>query len=161
MKATVLFAVLALLLASCGGGTASQKPTDTVTKPIPAKVVYTDGNYRATFSTPDSRDWTPFIEILVREGVVVSANFDYFSSTGTYKSQDVAYAEGMKAKSGITPVEVANQLVDNMIDINSGDVDVVTGATSTSDSFRFLAKAALAKALVGDTSPQTLEWPVK
>jgi major membrane immunogen (membrane-anchored lipoprotein) len=143
MKRSAFFLVaLALTFMSCDSEPEKTRST----------TVYEDGIYQVVYDHFDNRGWKPEMEILVRGGIIVSATYDYINAAGEYKSQDAGYAEAMKGRSGTTPQESANELISQMVDLNSADVDTVTGATHSSDTFRVMGQAGLAKAEEGDTS---------
>lgn len=155
MKARILWALALLFaLSSC------QESGDQKTAATP-KPAYKDGIYSATFQTPDSRGWKAFLQVQVREGQVVSANFDYSNADGALKSQDQGYADSMKKVTGTTPAEAAAALLDALVEKQGGEVQVVTGATGTSQAFNLLAKAALEKAAAGDTAQAVLPQPAE
>jgi len=155
---SVLFALaLLVFLQSCGG---ESQETDSGQAAAPARVrsevQYSDGICRVTYDSPDARGWRPELEIQVRGGMVVTANFDYVNLEGAYKSQDIEYAASMSSVAGITPQEAFEALITDLIEYNDGNVDTVTGATSSSRKFREMAQAALAKAVNGDTTQTIL-----
>lgn len=145
MKYTRMFALAALVaaLAAC------EAPRTDSGEAV--NVSYQNGTYKATYDAMDANGWRPEIEILVRENKIVSANFDYVNKAGEFKSQNRAYADAMKARSGVTPTEAAISLIDALVD-KQVPLDTVTGATGTSTVFQALAKAALAKAVTGDST---------
>ena len=151
MKNSYPIAILSLaaLMFSCQPGQEDSK----VHKAAPE---YKDGIYSASYSTPDSRGWKGFLEVQVRDKVIVSANFDYINPEGKLKSQDQAYADNMKKVSGVTPSDAARALLDSLVDVQTEEVAVVTGATSTTAIFKALAKVALAKAIAGDPTPSLI-----
>jgi major membrane immunogen (membrane-anchored lipoprotein) len=138
-----LITALALAVLSCGD------PQPVKTRSTTA---YPDGLYQVTYDHFSNRGWKPEMTIQIRGGVVVSATYDYSNPAGEYKSQDAQYAEAMKAESDISPAEASNTLISQMVELNSADVDIVTGATSSSKTFQIMGTAGLAKAEAGDSS---------
>lgn len=58
------------------------------------------------------------------------------------KSFDPEYAANMKDKSGATPLDAYNNLQQSLVSKQNPDnVDAVTGATHSSDTFKDLAKS--------------------
>lgn len=154
MKNSIVLALAAVLVLACAPAKPATPAAQAITK---ASTVYKDGTYKVTYDHFDSRGWKAFIEIQIRDGAVVSANHDYVNAKGEYKSKDEAYAQGMKKKSNLTPVEASQQLIDRLVERNAADIDAVTGATGTSASFKELAAAGLAAAVKGDKA--ALELP--
>ena len=119
---------------------------------------YKDGTYRA--ETPvDSHGWTEFVEVTVADGTITEIVFDAVNGEGGYKSKDAAYKEAMTAYGGTTyPEKFYPEIVDNFI--NSGfvanDMEVVAGATTSSESFKKLIVAALESAAAGNTETVVL-----
>lgn len=135
-------AVLALMLAC-------QQQTPSSENITPVDVVYPDGIFRGEFSAFDSSSWKPFLEIMIRGGRIVSASWDEVNHTNEYKSQNRWYAETMKKHVGMTPSEVANELIDRLVARNAADIDTITGATQTSVRFKRLAEAILENVMAG------------
>lgn len=141
----VAAAVLSLsILTGCGGSS------------------YKDGNYKVAYDKADSKGWTAFVEVEVKDGKISNTVFDYKNAEGQFKSKDEAYNEKMKNVSGIGPdeftVKYAEQLTKNQ---NLEKVDVVTGATSSKEDFEALAKEALKLAKDGKTTEATVAAPEK
>ncbi|MGY0374301.1 FMN-binding protein [Clostridium sp. JNZ J1-5] len=155
----VATAVLATsILAGCGN---SSKPTDTKPKTEEnsnkAAKSYTDGTYKASYDHIDGHGWKPQIEIQIKDKKISKVVFDYVNPEGKLKTQDENYNKAMKDKSKTSPAEYSPQLGDNLVKTQDIDkVDVVTGATHSSENFKALAKAALANAEKGVSTPAIL-----
>ncbi|MBZ4645351.1 MAG: FMN-binding domain protein [Clostridia bacterium] len=174
MKKVLLMGVTSLLvlsmLAGCGTKQAeapkdaAQEPAKEATKETPKKtqqsesgVSYKDGTYKATYSHLDSHGWRPLVEVTISGGKITKAAMNYAKPDGKLKSDDADYAKNMKAKSGITPAEAYAKMNEDLVakqDI--AKVDVVTGATSSSEFFKELVAKALEKAKTGDTTETVL-----
>lgn len=104
---------------------------------------YKDGTYTAE-SEPDDRGWNSAIEIVVENGKITSVDYDEFNEEGARKSEDEEYAASMKAVSGVAPAE-AYELMENALikRQNVDEVELVSGATSSSEMFKTLFKEAL------------------
>lgn len=106
---------------------------------------YEDGTYTAE-SQPDDRGWKGVIEIVVENGEITSVDYDEMNQEGSRKSEDEEYAASMKGVSGVSPSEAYEQLEDALISRQDVDeVDLVSGATSSAEMFKTLAKEALNK----------------
>jgi len=104
---------------------------------------FTDGTFNAE-GEADERGWTPTIEITVNSGRITKVNYDEVNAEGKKKSEDVEYGKNMKNASGVTPAEAYEQLETSLIDTQDPDsVEMVSGATTSSESFKELANEAL------------------
>lgn len=118
----------------------------------------TDGTYTAIFSdarAEASHGWKDKLTINVSNGEAVIVEFDSYNvEDNRKKSEDESYDTG-----GISPIEFFPQLIKNW-DSANGDpakIEVVAGATNTSDSLKELMTAALKAAANGDTSEVVVE----
>ena len=134
---TVLFCLLlmASMLTACGGGTELQ-----------------DGYYTAQASE-FSHGWKEYITILVKGGEIISVEYNAENASGFIKSWDNAYMQTMLHSNGTYPNEYtryyANQLLEGQ---GEGNIDAISGATSSHESFQKLAQAVLEQARKGDSS---------
>lgn len=103
--------------------------------------------YRVTFS------------IVVDGGKVTESKYDYVNKDGQSKQVDEEYNKNMKAKSGTDPKTYIPQLNEALVKAMSGEepsvgnVEVVTGATHSSDTFKLYAAQLINAAQKGDTTP--------
>lgn len=105
-----------------------------------------DGTYAKSGET-DERGYTPSIEITVKDGKIATVKYDEKSEDGTSKLDNEEYNTNMKAKAGTNPQEAYPALEAELVEKQDvASVDVVTGATHTSESFKTLAEEALADA---------------
>ena len=134
---TVLFCLLlmASMLTACGGGTELQ-----------------DGYYTAQ-AGEFSHGWKEYITILVKGGEIISVEYNAENASGFIKSWDNAYMQTMLHSNGTYPNEYtryyANQLLEGQ---GEGNIDAISGATSSHESFQKLAQAVLEQARKGDSS---------
>ncbi|MCR1899904.1 FMN-binding protein [Irregularibacter muris] len=105
----------------------------------------------------DERGWTPIITIIVRDGKMDNVFYDEIDEEGEdLKSFDAEYAINMKEKSGELPYTAGRKLADSLKATGNPDqVDNISGATGTSESFKNLAQEALEKnpKPLGETFP--------
>lgn len=110
-----------------------------------------DGYYTAEMGSP-SYGWREYLCIQVKQGTIVSAEFNAKNDSGFIKSWDNAYMENMNPISGTYPNkytrEYVQQLIDGQEDIK---VDAITGATESGDNFKKLVAAVLEQAKKGDS----------
>ncbi len=117
-----------------------------------------DGTYRLEEKDFDDHGWKTFVEIKVEDGKIVATDYDYVNEEGTLKSEDEGYQEAMSDKVGIGPVEFTKELADALIATqNALDVDIVSGATSSSASFINYAQQLIQAAQKGDTETIIIE----
>ena len=134
---TVIFCLLlmASMLTACGGGTGLQ-----------------DGYYTAQASE-FSHGWKEYITILVKGGEIISVEYNAENASGFIKSWDNAYMQTMLHSNGTYPNEYtryyASQLLEGQ---GEGNIDAISGATSSHESFQKLAQAVLEQARKGDSS---------
>ena len=134
---TVFFCLLlmASMLTACGGGTELQ-----------------DGYYTAQ-AGEFSHGWKEYITILVKGGEIISVEYNAENASGFIKSWDNAYMQTMLHSNGTYPNEYtryyANQLLEGQ---GEGNIDAISGATSSHESFQKLAQAVLEQARKGDSS---------
>lgn len=115
-----------------------------------------DGEYHVV-SNLDDHGWKLDHKIVVKDGKIVESMFDYVNEEGAKKSEDAEYNKMMKEKSGISAAEAMEELNKALVEKQTADVDVVTGATSTTDNFMRSAKALIALAEEGRTETVNID----
>lgn len=132
--------VLALLvtgfLTACGSGQAGLQ----------------DGYYTAQ-AAEYSHGWKEYITIMVKDGSIVSVEYNAENASGFIKSWDSNYMQNMLHSNGTYPNEYtryyAGQLLEGQ---GEGSIDVLTGASSSYNSFQKLSAAVVEQAKQGDSS---------
>ena len=113
------------------------------TEESPDSAAFEDGTHTAEGEL-DDHGWQPVIEILVEDGQIRSVNYDEENEAGELKSEDDEYADAMENVSEVRPADAYEQLENDLIDSQDVDqVDVVSGATASSETFKDLAIEAL------------------
>lgn len=111
-----------------------------------------DGYYTAQ-AEEFNYGWKEYITILVKGGNIVSVEYNAENASGFIKSWDNAYMQTMLHSDGTYPNEYtryyANQLLEGQ---GEGNIDAITGASSSHTSFQILAQAVLEQARKGDSS---------
>lgn len=111
-----------------------------------------DGYYTAQ-AEEFNYGWKEYITILVKGGNIVSVEYNAENASGFIKSWDNAYMQTMLHSDGTYPNEYtryyANQLLEGQ---GEGNIDAITGASSSHASFQILAQAVLEQARKGDSS---------
>ena len=110
----------------------------------------TDGEY-SVVGNPDERGWAVTHTITVADGEITDSNFDYENEDGDLKSEDEEYNTQMEEVAGVSSADATQELNDALVESQSADVDVVSGATSTSTSFQFTSQVLLELAAQGNT----------
>ncbi|MGM0640814.1 MAG: FMN-binding protein [Thermotogota bacterium] len=106
-----------------------------------------DGEYRAEMSEA-SHGWTDFLEITVKNGIIVKAYADAYNADGNLKTDDPNYGERM----GMEPSRFFGVLSYRVIAEQSvEEIDTVTGATSSSNSVRTLLGGIIENGEAGET----------
>lgn len=152
-------AVLALLLAGCGGKQQSQA-SNSAGSGSGSNAVMTaalqDGTYLATYKYTDAHGWQEFLQITVSGGKISKATFNAIGPDDTLKTNNESYNTQMKKIAGTNPQEYTKALDQELVSKQSTPVDAVTGATESSHSFNTLADKLIAAAKSGDTTPVVL-----
>lgn len=129
------FLLMAAFLTGCGDQTGLQ-----------------DGYYTAQ-AADFSHGWKEYITIMVKGGSIVSVEYNAENPSGFIKSWDNAYMQTMLHSNGTYPNEYtrnyANQLLAGQ---GKGEIDAISGASSSHGTFQMLAQAVLEQAQKGDSS---------
>jgi major membrane immunogen (membrane-anchored lipoprotein) len=106
-----------------------------------------DGEYRAELAEA-SHGWTDFLEISVKNGIIVKAHADAYNADGNLKTNDPDYGKRM----GIEPSRFLGTLSYRVIaEQSASEVDTFTGATSSSNNVRTLLGAIIENGEAGKT----------
>lgn len=157
---------LSLLLAACGSNESSTDSqnkksentnaakTEEVSNKLIAGSPLKDGTYSLTEKDFDKNGWKTNFEITVKDGKITESNFDYVNADGDKKSENKEYEEAMKAKAGTGPAEYIPDLNDQLVSTqDAAQVEVVSGATHSSENFINYAQQLIQAAQKGDTTP--------
>lgn len=105
-----------------------------------------DGTYTAT-SEADERGYVSSIELTIAEGKISAVKYDEKDAEGVSKLDQPEYNKKMEEVTGSSPIAAYPVLEEALVEKQDVDaVDTVTGATTSSDSFKALAKEALESA---------------
>lgn len=159
-----------LLLTACGGSStmsssssamkeaSSSTMKSTAATSDTAMVNYTDGTYKVEAKEFDEKGWKEHVELVVKDGKISEVTYDAVDKDGKMKTADATYKEKMEAASQTYPEKYMKELADQLIEMQSvNEVDVVTGATHSSENFKKLATEALTFAEKGETGTHTLD----
>ncbi len=129
-----ILALLAMLFAGCGKTEGLQ-----------------DGYYTAQASEY-SHGWKEYVTIMVKGGSIVSVEYNAENASGFIKSWDNAYMQTMLHVQGTYPNEYTRYYAAQLLEgQGEGEIDALSGATSSYDSFQKLAAAVIEQARKGDS----------
>ncbi|NSU93372.1 FMN-binding protein [Enterococcus faecalis] len=165
VKGFAAIALFSLVLAGCGAdkkdnttnssSAASSETKKSTESSAPAKKVaggdLKDGTYKLEEKNKKN-GYRAVFEMTVKDGKITESKYDNINADGKSKTEDTKYEESMKAKSGVGPKEYIKQLNDSFVKAQSASgVEVVTGATHSSESFQNYAQQLIQAAQAGNT----------
>ena len=144
-----------LLLAACGGDDvaddATTDTTDDATEDV-AQEGLQDGSYRIEELNFGGTGWKEALDITVADGEITEANWESVNEDGENKIDDDNYQETMTGTDGVGPQDFIPALEDALVDAQDpADVEVVSGATGTSEKFQDYAQQLVDAAEAGNT----------
>ncbi len=165
VKGFAAIALFSLVIAGCGAdkkdnttnssSAASSETKKSTESSAPAKKVaggdLKDGTYKLEEKN-EKNGYRAVFEMTVKDGKITESKYDNINADGKSKTEDTKYEESMKAKSGVGPKEYIKQLNDSFVKAQSASgVEVVTGATHSSESFQNYAQQLIQAAQAGNT----------
>lgn len=160
-----MLAFSALVLAACGSD--EPKTTESSSTAATSEVASTesseaevnlglkDGEYKLEEKNY-SNGYRVVFTMTVEDGKIAKSDYDYVNEAGDSKKDDTEYETKMKDKTGVGPSEFIPKLNEEFVKAqNPGSVEVVTGATHSSDAFINYAQQLVQAAQAGDT--ETIE----
>ena len=165
VKGFAAIALSSLVLAACGAdkkdnttnssSAASSETKKSTESSAPAKKVaggdLKDGTYKLEEKN-EKNGYRAVFDMTVKDGKITESKYDNINADGKSKTEDTKYEESMKAKSGVGPKEYIKQLNDSFVKAQSASgVEVVTGATHSSESFQNYAQQLIQAAQAGNT----------
>ncbi|EGO7483944.1 extracellular electron transfer flavoprotein PplA [Enterococcus faecalis] len=159
VKGFAAIALSSLVLAACGAdkkdNTTNSSSAASSESSAPAKKVaggdLKDGTYKLEEKN-EKNGYRAVFEMTVKDGKITESKYDNINADGKSKTEDTKYEESMKAKSGVGPKEYIKQLNDSFVKAQSASgVEVVTGATHSSESFQNYAQQLIQAAQAGNT----------
>ncbi|NQK93574.1 FMN-binding protein [Streptococcus suis] len=163
MLKSLLVLGAAVTLVACGAKeeasttTSSSAAETTTSESSSSASAWKDGTYKAE-SGFDERGWKFVHEITIKDGKITASTADYEDKDGNLKSENAEYNTTMKEKSGISSAEATDKLDKELLAAQSADVEVVSGATHTSENFKKSTEALLKAAEEGKTDTITLTF---
>ncbi|EIB6798122.1 FMN-binding protein [Enterococcus faecalis] len=159
VKGFAAIALSSLVLAACGAdkkdNTTNSSSAASSESSAPAKKVaggdLKDGTHKLEEKN-EKNGYRAVFEMTVKDGKITESKYDNINADGKSKTEDTKYEESMKAKSGVGPKEYIKQLNDSFVKAQSASgVEVVTGATHSSESFQNYAQQLIQAAQAGNT----------
>lgn len=136
--------LLLLPLAACGG----------------AATGMSDGYYTAEAAEFDAHGWKEFVIICVRDGQIVTVEYDAKNLSGLIKSWDMNYMRVMNETDGTYPNEYTRTYSEALLNRQDpAKVDAVAGATHSYQTFQLLAEAVMEQARAGDENIAYVDVP--
>lgn len=164
VKGFTAIALSTLVLAACGSddkkdtakssesSTATSKTTESSTEA--EKVAggdLQDGTYKLEEKN-ESNGYRATFEMTVKDGKITESKYDNINADGKSKTEDKDYEKNMKDKTGVGPAEFIPELNESFVKAQSASgVEVVTGATHSTESFQNYAQQLIQAAQIGDT----------
>ena len=111
-----------------------------------------DGSYTAQMSDYNN-GWKEYVTITVKNGEIVSAEYNAENASCFVKSWDNAYMNRMKPATGTYPNEYTRYYASQLAgQTGMPEIDALSGATSSYGNFRKLAQAVVEQAVKGDSA---------
>lgn len=111
-----------------------------------------DGCYTAQMSDY-SFGWKEYVTIIVKNGEIVSTEYNAENPSGFIKSWDNAYMNNMKPISGTYPNEYTRYYAAQLTGQKTAPkIDIISGATSSGNNFQRLAEAVVEQGMKGDST---------
>ncbi|HFR3749123.1 TPA: FMN-binding protein [Streptococcus suis] len=147
----------ALTLVACGSSSSSSTTSSSSSASESTSSTWKDGTYKAE-SGKDDYGYKIVHTLTVKDGKITESKFDYEAEDGSLKSTNEEYNKNMKDKAGVSAGEAIEQLNAALVDTQDiSAVEVVSGATHTSEDFKKSTEALLAAAAEGNTETVTLD----
>lgn len=111
-----------------------------------------DGYYTAQ-AAQFNHGWKEYVTIMVKDGSIVSVEYNAENPSGFIKSWDSAYMQTMLLSTGTYPNEYTRYYANQLLAGQGEDtIDALTGASTSYNSFQKLAAAVVEQAQLGDSS---------
>ncbi|WP_338217883.1 extracellular electron transfer flavoprotein PplA [Lacticaseibacillus salsurivasis] len=168
-----IIALSALTLAACGSNSSDKDSSSSKTKSSKvakkssssakeqkqtAGAALQDGDYSLE-EADYSHGYKVEMSMTVAGGKITKTTYDYVDKDGKSKTQDADYEKTMKKQSGVGPKEYIPELNKSFTKngANVGAIDVVSGATDSSLSFKNYAAQLVQAAQAGKTDKITIQ----
>jgi major membrane immunogen (membrane-anchored lipoprotein) len=151
LKKTLSTATLLLastfVLAACGGADTETESSEAASSEVvvesSSEATSTmagelqDGTYTLVEKNFDTRGWKTEFSITVVDGKITESAYENVNEAGDKKSEDADYQTRMAETAGVGPADYFPALNNQLVETQDPEaVEVVTGATGSSDTFK-------------------------
>ena len=102
--------------------------------------------------------WQEYVTICVSNGEIVTVEYNATTPTGFVKSWDTAYMRTMNPVYKTYPNNYTRRYANQLLEKQSADIDMISGAIESGESFKLLVEAAIEKAKIGDCSVAVVSY---
>lgn len=156
---SMLFLSSALVLTGCGETAETpEETTEDTTEDVAEDTAsesageLQDGTYRIEELNFGDTGWKEALEITVEGGEITDASFDSVNEEGVNKIEDEEYQEAMANVTEVGPQDFIPELESQVVGMTDpSEVEVVSGATGTSEKVQEWAQELYAAAQEGNT----------
>ncbi|UUX33947.1 FMN-binding protein [Fundicoccus culcitae] len=128
----------------------SEEATEESVSATPEALVLQDGEYTLE-SDADEHGWSSRFTLVVADGEITEVNYDMEDADGNLKTEDEEYNQMMEDVSGTAFADAVEELTAQLLETqNPDEVDVVSGATDTSEDFKEYAQLLVDAAVEGN-----------
>ncbi|MBU5590265.1 FMN-binding protein [Clostridium sp. MSJ-4] len=143
------------IFAGCSKGDAKK---DDAKPAAGSEAKYKDGTFKAEYDNFDERGWKAVTTVEVKDGKIAKVDFTSVNKEGKLKRDDEGYNTNMEKTAKTSPKKYEGELAKKLVEKQDPDkVDVITGATHSTEDFKKLSKAALENAKTGKTETAKVE----
>lgn len=136
--------IIFLAITLISGCSSESQDADISTDKTQEQSLYKDGIYNAEAEDYDDHGWKAVVTVIVENGRISNVFFDEIDENGNLKTFEAEYARKMREKSGVSPLKAFHALEESLIDTqNIEELDAVSGATHSSNTFKDLVTKAL------------------
>ncbi|MCI0131299.1 MULTISPECIES: FMN-binding protein [Enterococcaceae] len=166
VSGVTMLALTTVLLAACGGDkkddTAASSSTEASSSVVAKDSSSTeessmtigelkDGEYKLEEKNYNN-GYRVVFTIVVKDGKITESNYDNVNEAGKSKVDDAEYNKKMEEVTKTSPKKYIPELNKALLEKqNPSDIDTITGATHSTDSFKEYAKQLIEAAEKGDT----------
>lgn len=116
-----------------------------------------DGTYTAQM-TDYSFGWREYVTVTVKNGEIVTTEYNAENPSGFIKSWDNLYMNNMKPVSGTYPNEYTRYYAAQLTGQSTApEIELLSGATSSGSNFQKLSLAVVEQAMKGDSTVVMVE----
>lgn len=165
VSGVTMLALATVLLAACGGDKADDTKTSSSTKESSSVVAKESSTEESSMTIGELKDGEYKLEeknynngyrvvftIVVKDGKITESNYDNVNEDGKSKVEDAEYNKKMEEVAKTSPEKYIPELNKELLEKqNPSDIDTITGATHSTDSFKEYAKQLIEAAEKGDT----------